>query len=131
MDKGFRYEHHFIIIILVILFIIRISLGGLVISVAYGLSKKRHWDYEKLRPFECGFSPQINRRTPFSIQFFLISLIFLIFDIEIILIFPYIIKVFIFKEISSFLTIWIFLVILSIGLFIEWSEKILEWYKFK
>jgi len=120
---------HLIILILVRLRVIRLILGIVVICVAYLISQKWINDYEKLRPFECGFAPQINSRTPFSIQFFIISLIFLIFDIEIILIFPFIIKVIEIKEIFSFIVIWTFLVILRGGLVIEWSQKILEWYK--
>nr|YP_009735120.1 NADH dehydrogenase subunit 3 [Acropyga guianensis]QBG38619.1 NADH dehydrogenase subunit 3 [Acropyga guianensis] len=80
---------------------------------------------EKMSPFECGFDPLTNPRLPFSIQFFLISLIFLIFDIEITLLIPLIYiynlnKIMIF---SSFL----FLIILMFGLIIEYFEQSIDW----
>lgn len=43
----------------------------------------------KRRPFECGFNPRCNRRLPFSLQFFLVAIIFVIFDVELILLFPF------------------------------------------
>jgi NADH-ubiquinone oxidoreductase chain 3 len=59
-----------------------------VILLASILSKKIFYDREKCSPFECGFDPLNSSRIPFSIRFFLITIIFLIFDVEIALILP-------------------------------------------
>lgn len=60
----------------------------IVISLSTILRKKKNSDREKLSPFECGFNPINSSRLPFSIRFFLIAIIFLIFDVEIALILP-------------------------------------------
>lgn len=91
------------------------------------LAKKIIKDREKNSPFECGFDPKGSARLPFSIRFFLIAIIFLIFDVEIALILPlaYIIK-------TSFIKSWIlvaiiFLLILLLGLYHEWNQGALNW----
>nr|UPL65824.1 NADH dehydrogenase subunit 3 [Alloeorhynchus sp.] len=91
------------------------------------ISKKSILDREKMSPFECGFDPQSSARSPFSTQFFLIAILFLIFDIEIVIILPMIITL---K--FSILSTWIatsitFIIILILGLYHEWNNGILEW----
>nr|ADW41383.1 NADH dehydrogenase subunit 3 [Drosophila flavomontana] len=99
----------------------------IVMILASILSKKTLADREKSSPFECGFDPKSSSRLPFSLRFFLITIIFLIFDVEIALILPMII---IFK--FSNLMIWsttsiIFILILLIGLYHEWNQGMLNW----
>jgi NADH-ubiquinone oxidoreductase chain 3 len=74
--------------IILILILIIILISTIVIFLASFLSKKNFLDREKNSPFECGFEPFNSSRLPFSIRFFLIAIIFLIFDVEIALIFP-------------------------------------------
>nr|YP_009441636.1 NADH dehydrogenase subunit 3 [Incoltorrida madagassica]AOY39142.1 NADH dehydrogenase subunit 3 [Incoltorrida madagassica] len=91
------------------------------------LSKKSFKDREKSSPFECGFDPKSSSRIPFSIQFFLIGVIFLIFDVEIVLLFPLIV---ILKSSNLFLWMnlsFLFIFILLIGLYHEWNEGSLKW----
>nr|APX40167.1 NADH dehydrogenase subunit 3 [Cryptocephalus moraei] len=93
------------------------------------ISKKTFSDREKSSPFECGFDPKTSARLPFSIQFFLIAIIFLIFDVEIALLIP-LIKSMTSTSMTSFSTVSIlFLIILIVGLIHEWKQGALNWKK--
>nr|YP_010249781.1 NADH dehydrogenase subunit 3 [Rheocricotopus villiculus]QTT60912.1 NADH dehydrogenase subunit 3 [Rheocricotopus villiculus] len=109
--------------------IIILLIAVVVMILASILSKKTSNDREKMSPFECGFDPINSSRLPFSIRFFLITVIFLIFDVEIALILPMIL---IFKTsniINWMITSLIFLLILIIGLIHEWNQGALNWSK--
>nr|YP_010582941.1 NADH dehydrogenase subunit 3 [Thampoa tiani]UGN61387.1 NADH dehydrogenase subunit 3 [Thampoa tiani] len=91
------------------------------------LSKKETSQWQKSTPFECGFNPMSFKRLPFSIHFFLVATIFLIFDIEIIIILPMMLTL---K--TSLLKIWMttsimFIIILIVGLYHEWINGMLDW----
>nr|YP_008144582.1 NADH dehydrogenase subunit 3 [Xenocatantops brachycerus]AGI51637.1 NADH dehydrogenase subunit 3 [Xenocatantops brachycerus]QON98888.1 NADH dehydrogenase subunit 3 [Xenocatantops brachycerus] len=99
----------------------------IVMLIATSLSKKMINDREKSSPFECGFDPKSSARMPFSLRFFLIAVIFLIFDVEIALILPIVI---IMK--TSNIMIWtmssmFFIMILLGGLYHEWNQGALKW----
>lgn len=82
---------------------------------------------EKLSPFECGFDPIGKARTPFSIRFFLLAVIFLVFDIEIILLIPLPISIINFNPLIILSGISIFLIILLRGTIHEYREGSLDW----
>nr|YP_009968796.1 NADH dehydrogenase subunit 3 [Arria pallida]QNC71419.1 NADH dehydrogenase subunit 3 [Arria pallida] len=91
------------------------------------LSSKKIEDREKSSPFECGFDPFSSSRLPFSLRFFLIAIIFLIFDVEIALILPMTIT-----PHNSNITLWtmtsiFFFIILLTGLYHEWNQNSLKW----
>nr|AZH80804.1 NADH dehydrogenase subunit 3 [Caridina variabilis]AZH80807.1 NADH dehydrogenase subunit 3 [Caridina sp. n. A VDM-2018]AZH80809.1 NADH dehydrogenase subunit 3 [Caridina sp. 3 Solomon]AZH80810.1 NADH dehydrogenase subunit 3 [Caridina sp. 2 Solomon]AZH80814.1 NADH dehydrogenase subunit 3 [Caridina brevidactyla]AZH80823.1 NADH dehydrogenase subunit 3 [Caridina sp. La Guen]AZH80826.1 NADH dehydrogenase subunit 3 [Caridina variabilirostris] len=91
------------------------------------LAKKTILDREKSSPFECGFDPKSSARLPFSLRFFLIALIFLIFDVEITLILP-LASIMNFTNIKSWIFTGVFfLIILLLGLYHEWNQGALEW----
>nr|ADO60406.1 NADH dehydrogenase subunit 3 [Hydrochus sp. BMNH 840193] len=99
----------------------------IVMFLASLLSKKSYSDREKSSPFECGFDPKSSARLPFSLQFFLIAVIFLIFDVEITLLIPLILIMKITNILSySIITIF-FLLILLMGLYHEWNQGALNW----
>nr|URH16794.1 NADH dehydrogenase subunit 3 [Cryptotermes cavifrons] len=98
-----------------------------IMTLTSGLSKKNIEDREKCSPFECGFDPKSSARLPFSLRFFLIAVIFLIFDVEIALLLPMTVVM-----LSSNMKSWmmissVFLLILIIGLYHEWNQGALEW----
>nr|YP_010415463.1 NADH dehydrogenase subunit 3 [Ziczacella heptapotamica]USC52153.1 NADH dehydrogenase subunit 3 [Ziczacella heptapotamica] len=101
----------------------------MIIFMIMTIMKKPIFDMQKSTPFECGFNPMTFKRLPFSIHFFLIAVIFLIFDIEIIIIMPMILTMKSSNLIAWLLTSSLFILILIIGLYHEWLNGMLNWTK--
>nr|YP_010586504.1 NADH dehydrogenase subunit 3 [Pseudopotamorites peniculus]UZZ44305.1 NADH dehydrogenase subunit 3 [Pseudopotamorites peniculus] len=107
--------------------ILTILISNLMIFIALTLNKKSSNDIEKISPFECGFDPHSNPRIPFSIHFFLITIIFLIFDVEIAILIP-IIMIFSISNLNQwFIISTFFILILIAGLYYEWNQNMLNW----
>nr|UAV86093.1 NADH dehydrogenase subunit 3 [Philus pallescens] len=113
--------------ILSIMGIIIMAIIFIMISLINLLAKKTFTDREKSSPFECGFDPKNNARLPFSLQFFLIAVIFLIFDVEITLLLPMIVTMKTSNILSYSIITGSFLIILLIGLYHEWNQGALNW----
>ncbi|MBI9071679.1 MAG: NADH-quinone oxidoreductase subunit A [Melioribacteraceae bacterium] len=109
----------FIFIIIAILFV------GIAILLSKLIRPKRPTN-EKLTTYECGEEPIGTPWVKFNIRFYVIALIFLIFDVEIVLLFPWALS---YKDfgIVGFLAGIIFLIILGIGMIYEWRKGDLEW----
>ena len=107
--------------------VISIVISGVVMGLAWALGKRVVLDREKRSPFECGFDPMGSARLPFSLRFFLLAVIFLIFDVEIVLLVPVFIGCFEGIRIRVFWGGFVFLIILIAGLFHEWNEGSLDW----
>nr|YP_010564721.1 NADH dehydrogenase subunit 3 [Volucella nitobei]UZA61111.1 NADH dehydrogenase subunit 3 [Volucella nitobei] len=107
--------------------LIIITLSIVVMLLATILSKKSYNDREKNSPFECGFDPMSSSRLPFSLKFFLITIIFLIFDVEIALILPMIMIINYSNLFMWSMTSIIFILILLLGLYHEWNQGMLNW----
>nr|WJW73924.1 NADH dehydrogenase subunit 3 [Copestylum sp. ECU3] len=110
-----------------IMSMIILILATVVMMLATILSKKSLSDREKNSPFECGFDPMSSSRLPFSLKFFLITIIFLIFDVEIALILPMILIINYSNLMMWSMTSIIFILILLLGLYHEWNQGMLNW----
>nr|QWE36871.1 NADH dehydrogenase subunit 3 [Labidesthes sicculus] len=84
-------------------------------------------DYEKLSPYECGFDPLGSARLPFSLRFFLVAILFLLFDLEIALLLPLPWGDQLSSPTLTFSWASAVLVLLTLGLVYEWAQGGLEW----
>jgi len=107
--------------------LLALGLSSVVIGAGWVLSKRSNIDREKSSPFECGFDPIKSSRLPFSLRFFLLAIIFLIFDVEIVLLFPVLIRIIWRLRFELVFGSFVFLLILVVGLFHEWNEGSLDW----
>jgi NADH:ubiquinone oxidoreductase subunit 3 (subunit A) len=100
-------------------------LGSILQGLGYFLVQKT-LNYEKISAYECGFDPFGVVHKTFDIRYYLISILFIIFDIEISFLFPWSI-VFLYIGFLGYVTMIIFLVILTFGFVYEWVNKALDW----
>nr|YP_001403162.1 NADH dehydrogenase subunit 3 [Reinhardtius hippoglossoides]YP_010957128.1 NADH dehydrogenase subunit 3 [Eopsetta jordani]WMY90416.1 NADH dehydrogenase subunit 3 [Eopsetta jordani]CAO79728.1 NADH dehydrogenase 3 [Reinhardtius hippoglossoides]CAO79741.1 NADH dehydrogenase 3 [Reinhardtius hippoglossoides]CAO79754.1 NADH dehydrogenase 3 [Reinhardtius hippoglossoides]CAO79767.1 NADH dehydrogenase 3 [Reinhardtius hippoglossoides] len=84
-------------------------------------------DHEKLSPYECGFDPMGSARLPFSLRFFLIAILFLLFDLEIALLLPLPWGDQLASPLLTFTWATAVLALLTLGLIYEWMQGGLEW----
>ena len=83
-------------------------------------------DKEKLSPYECGFEPFEESRMKFDVRYYLVAILFIIFDLEIAFLFPWAISLGAIGPLG-FWSMMIFLAILTIGFIYEWKKGALEW----
>nr|YP_009648541.1 NADH dehydrogenase subunit 3 [Ectomomyrmex javanus]QCE31828.1 NADH dehydrogenase subunit 3 [Ectomomyrmex javanus] len=110
----------------IILIMIFFCISILLFIFNFTFSKKIIKNREKNSSFECGFDPMSNTRIPFSIQFFLISLMFLIFDIEITMLIPLTFNL-LYLNLFMVFSFLFFMIILIFSIYYEYMENMLEW----
>ena len=99
---------------------------GLALMVAPFLLAVRNPDPEKVSAYECGFNAFDDARMKFDIRFYLVSILFIIFDLEVAFLFPWAVS---FREAGAFgfWSMMVFLGVLTIGFVYEWRKGALEW----
>jgi NADH-quinone oxidoreductase subunit A len=99
---------------------------GLALMVAPFLVAVRNPDPEKVSAYECGFNAFDDARMKFDVRFYLVSILFIIFDLEVAFLFPWAVA---FKDVGvfGFWSMMIFLAVLTIGFVYEWRKGALEW----
>ncbi len=104
---------------------IAIGLSCIIIIIPFIL-KKRSPDSEKISPYECGFEGEGKVRNEFDVQFYLVAILFIIFDLEVAFLFPWAVVL---RKIGvfGFWSMMIFLTLLTVGFIYEWKRGALEW----
>jgi NADH-quinone oxidoreductase subunit A len=115
-------ENYFPVLIFAVL---SAAIAGALMIAPFILAYKAP-DQEKLSAYECGFNAFDDARMKFDVRFYLVSLLFIIFDLEVAFLFPWAIA---FKELPTlgFWSMMIFLGVLTIGFVYEWKKGALEW----
>ena len=121
MAEEFLKDYFSIILFLIIALVL--SCGFILLNFVFS---PKNPDPEKLSPYECGFEPFDDSRMEFDVRFYLVAILFIIFDLEIAFLFPWAIslgKIGLF----GFSSMMIFLFILTIGFIYEWKKGALDW----
>ena len=108
-----------------IFMIVGVVLGAVVMSLGFVLGPHRP-DSEKLSPYECGFEAFEDSRMKFDVRYYLVAILFILFDLEIAFLFPWAV---VFDNLGQF-GYWamvLFLGILVVGFLYEWKKGALEW----
>ncbi len=112
-----------------IFLVIAAALAALLLLLGTSLGRyfsRHHSDRDKLSPYECGFEPFEDTRTRFDVRYYLVAILFIVFDLEIAFLFPWAVAL---TKIGLFglIAMGIFLAILTVGFVYEWKKGALEW----
>ncbi len=121
MIEDFLKDYFPILLFLIISLIL--SAGFIVVNFLFSPKKP---DPEKLSAYECGFEPFSDSRMEFDIRFYLVAILFIIFDLEIAFLFPWAVSLGK-LGILGFISMMIFLFILTVGFIYEWKKGVLDW----
>lgn len=110
---------------IVVLLVIATGLAVAMVAASLLVARQRP-DPEKLSPYECGFEAFGDTRSQFDVRFYLVSLLFIIFDLEVAFLFPWAISL---GDIGllGFWSMAVFLAVLTVGFIYEWKKGALEW----
>jgi len=110
---------------ILIFIVVGLLFGGVMVGIGFLLGPRRP-DSEKLSPYECGFEAFEDTRMKFDVRYYLVAILFIIFDLEIAFLFPWAVVL---RDIGmfGFLAMVLFLTILVIGFIYEWKKGALRW----
>lgn len=104
-----------------------VGLALLLLNLSLQISPKEY-DAEKLSAYECGFTPLGDARQPFHVRFYLVGILFLLFDLEVIFLFPWAVSMHhVAHSLAALSTVLAFLFLLTIGFVYEWKKGALDW----
>lgn len=110
---------------LLVIFLFSLALCCVVLGASYFLSIKIA-DSEKVSPYECGFNPFEDARQKFDVRFYLVGILFIIFDLEVSFLFPWAVSLS-YIGYCGYYAMIIFLIILTLGFIYEWRYGALDW----
>jgi NADH-quinone oxidoreductase subunit A len=110
---------------LLLMFLLAAGMAGLLITLSTVVGRHKQ-SAEKDQAYECGISPTGDARQPFSVHFYMVALIFILFDIEAIFLYPWAL---VYKrlEVFGFVEMLIYIVILFVGYIYLWKKGALDW----
>ena len=110
---------------ILIFLVVSAGLGVVLLVLGYLLGPKRP-DAEKLSPYECGFEAFEDTRMKFDVRYYLVAILFIIFDLEIAFLFPWAVSL---DRIGTFglVSMAVFILVLVVGFAYEWKKGALEW----
>lgn len=117
---------------LILLFALALSTGGVIVALSAIIGRRSATDERKL-PYECGLDPIGTARNRFSVKFFMVAVLFIIFDVEVVFLYPWAL---VFKDsrgdgnaVFMLIELAVFLAILGLALLYAWGKGALEWEK--
>jgi NADH-quinone oxidoreductase subunit A len=114
----------------IVIFIGIAAIVGVLFIVASLVMAPSNPDSEKLSAYECGFNAFDDARMKFDVRFYLVSILLIIFDLEIALLFPWAVSIFDLSHAGMIFGFWsmmVFLGVLTVGFIYEWKKGALEW----
>jgi NADH-quinone oxidoreductase subunit A len=110
---------------ILIFLVIAAGFGGLLIALGFLLGPRKP-DAEKNSPYECGFEPFEDTRIKFDVRYYLVAILFILFDLEIAFLFPWAVSLKVIGGVGM-ASMLVFLAVLVVGFIYEWKKGALEW----
>lgn len=111
---------------ILIFLLISAGLSTLIFGLSFVFGTRQKEDSEKVSAYECGFDPFDDARSRFDIRFYLVSILFIIFDLEVAFLFPWAVTLNS-GNMYAFWSMIVFLIILTVGFIYEWMKGALDW----